>query len=269
MQDPVDFTKQMSFQFTRKDRSLILSIVNSIGQYRNFPLSLAMPLGGLIYVMCYAKRDRPGLRFFAWLLLGIMITVLLKPEVPYHVYTASFGSIAAGLLLAKWWRNRRNIVRYTSAATVCLLLLNTLLVTGYLNYLYHFGFARETDYEKFCTAVADHVTHGSTVCVWGTPSLYWGLEKQRPDIQLMDAFFIDSLKAVQLGKTADYLVSTRSFSPEMDSTVLQGQYKFFAAICSRSDREVRLIATVGIVARFAYSAEIYHIVPTKYESESH
>ena len=86
-----------------------------------------------------------------------------------------------------------------------------------------------------------------------------GTAKARPDLKVVSAFFIDSSKAIDIARTVDFLVSTRSFRPELDKVMLRSQHDIFSRLASRSARELKSIAKVGTTERFEYSAEIFTV----------
>ncbi|HCV42349.1 MAG TPA: hypothetical protein DGH68_02610, partial [Bacteroidetes bacterium] len=120
IQDIPGFTEQLSYQIARKDRSLLLTIVNTIKQYRNVPLALALPLVSLGFVLPRAIRKRGKLGLLALLLGATIVVVVPKFEIPYHVYIAPFGAMVSAVLLVESWeiesRMKRGMVVFCIGA---------------------------------------------------------------------------------------------------------------------------------------------------------
>ena len=260
LQDPAGFLAQMKFQLARKDRPAILSILNVVRQYRLYPLSLAIPCAGLVYILYRAIRFQGKAVPVAILYAALTIAVVTKYETPYHVYLAPLGALSASMLALEFWRSGGKVRRYLSVACLCSILVTSLLVFSTLNLVYHFQLADETNYDEFCEAVSHRLPARATVIGWGTPSLYWGLYAQRPDVGFRDIEFFDSLSASALVKEVDYVVSTRAFDPDDDETMLRQRREYLSVLCAENGAGLRFIVELGIKKRFAYSAEIYQIV---------
>jgi 4-amino-4-deoxy-L-arabinose transferase-like glycosyltransferase len=260
IQDTHAFIEQMSYQFARKDRPLILTLVNTFKQYRNVPLALAMPLVSLAVVIPRAIRQRERVGLLAFLLGAIMVLVIANFEVPYHVYIAPLGAITAAMLLTEFWRASSGLKRGVAVLCVGAWLLNSLLVFGFLNITFHSKLTDDADYDQFCMSVSTHLPVGTKVCGWGTPCIYWGLHKQRPDIQFRDRAFLDSTRANEVVREVGFVVLSRCFTPEEDDVGLEMQRSVFSALCTKNQRHLRSVAIVGKKSKYAYSAEIYQVV---------
>jgi 4-amino-4-deoxy-L-arabinose transferase-like glycosyltransferase len=260
-QDVHSFVEQMSYQFARKDRPVVLTIVNAIKHYRNAPLALAMPLVSLGFLLPRAIRERGKLTLVVVLLGGILIVVLPKFEIPYHVYLAPLGAITAAVVLTEFWGGTSRLKR--AVVTICIggWLLNGLLVFGYLNLYFHFKLTDDADYDQFCRIVSTHLPSDATVCGWGTPCIYWGLYKHRPDVQFQDRDFLDSARANDVVRKIGYVVLSRGYTPKEDEVGLKMQRNAFSTLCSNNQRRLIAVATVGVISKYAYSAEIYLVVP--------
>ena len=260
LQDPNSFLVQMKFQFARKDRPTLPVIANVFHHYRLYPLSLAIPCAGLLYVVHRAIRFRGKVVPLAILQTVLTMVVFAKYEIPYHVYIAPLGAISAGMLVVEFWRSSKKVKRYLAAGCLSLILVNTVPVFCSLNYIHHFQIADETNYDKFCELVSRHIPAGASIIGWGTPSVYWGLYTGRPDIEYRDIAIVDSLSGNVLIREAGYVVSTRAFSIDDDEVALQKRREYLSALCVRNGADLKFVAEVGRKVRFAYSAEIYQIV---------
>jgi hypothetical protein len=56
-------------------------------------------------------------------------------------------------------------------------------------------------------------------------------------------------------------VLSRGYTPKEDEVGLEMQRNAFSALCSNNQRRFISVATVGVISKYAYSAEIYQVVP--------
>jgi 4-amino-4-deoxy-L-arabinose transferase-like glycosyltransferase len=261
LQDMNGFIEQMSYQIARKDRPLFLTIVNTIKHYRNVPLALVLPVVSLGYVLPRAIRQRGKVRLLVLFLGVIMVVVISKFEIPYHVYIAPPGAVVTAMLLIELWKSNSRMRRRIAIVCIGGLLLNSALVFGYLNFVFHARLAGEANYNQFCKAVLNYIPAGAKLCGWGTPCVYWGFNEQRPDVGFIDKAFLDSLKANEVARWIDYVVLSRCFVPAEDEVGLKKQRDALSELCLMNGRELKAIATVGKKERYSYSAEVFQVVP--------
>jgi hypothetical protein len=196
------------------------------------------------------------------LLLGTIIVVVIpRFEIPYHVYIAPLGAITSAALLVEFWNTKSWMKRSIATLFLGAWLLNGVLVFGFLNFSFHSTLAGKADYDEFCQMVSTCLPAGAKVCGWGTPCIYWGLNRERPDVQFRDRAFIDSAKANDIVREIGYVVLSRGFTPEQDEIGLKKQYDTFSILCALNQRQLMRVATVGNKLKYAYSADIYRVVP--------
>lgn len=263
VENPHEFIVQMKFQFARKDLPVLWRVGNLIHHYRMYPLSLAMPFLGLVSFIWLLKNAFHKLLLVTLVFSALLVIVVVKYEIPYHVYLAPLGAVGTGMGVRNLWNNIALWRRVVGTAFIVLVLMNSLFVFGTLNYIHHVELVDETNYNFFCERISSKIPQRATLIGWGTPSMYWGFDAARPDVQFRDIAMLDSLSGLKLMEEADYIVSTRAFAPQEDSVTLAARRSFLSSVCLRAGRELRYIGRVGTIRRFAYSAEIFQIAPAQ------
>ena len=263
LQDSGSFIHQIGFQLSRKDRPIASTVMSVIRHYHLYPLSLAIPCLALGISVVSEIRGRSNLAVVVLFQALVMVIVVAKFEIPYHVYFAPMGALMAAVLLVRFWKKSRSWGRILAGSFGCGILLNAMLVVGYLNFIHHYILEHETDYDEFSRNISGYLPSGARVFGRGSPFLYWGLYAQRPDIQLRDLVALDSVVMNQAARETDYVVFTRAFQPDEDRVTLSQWTDSFSRLFSENGRKLQLVGAVGTVRRFAYSAEIFEAIPRR------
>jgi hypothetical protein len=260
LQDVNAFGEQMSYQLARKDRPLFLTIVNTVKHYRHDPLALAMPVVSLAFLFPQAMRQRGNVWLLVLCLGALMVTAISQFETPYHVYIAPLGAGATAMLLVALWNSSSRMKRSTAIICIGALLLNSVSVFSYLNFVVHTRVTGKASYDQLCKSISDHVPAGARLCGWGTPCVYWGLNEHRPDIAFTDPEFLDSIRANEVARGIDYVVLSRAFVPTEDETALTRQRNRLSELCARNGRALKAVTMVGQKEEYSYSAEVFQVI---------
>ena len=259
LQHTDSFVEQITYQLSRKDRPLVLTIANFIRQYRHFPFVLLLPLLGLWFVVVKSVRQR-GIATLVALFLGIaFLLVVPKFENPYHVYLAPIGAIASGMLLTGLWERKGRLPRFLGTSMWSATMLNAAAVFGYLFIQFHAQLGFNSTYDRFCDEVANRIPANAAVCAWGTPCVYWRLQEDRHDIKYLDAAFLDSAKANAVIQRSNYAVLTRAFNVSEDEAGMKKQRESFKELSRRNGFRLLPVALVGEKNSYEYSAEIFRV----------
>jgi 4-amino-4-deoxy-L-arabinose transferase-like glycosyltransferase len=258
IQDLPGFKEQLVFQFTRKDRGVMHAVAGFVGHYRSYPMSLLIPVAGCILLLREAMRKNRQLIPLAVAQALIVVVSFFKFEVPYHVYLAPLGAAGIAMVVGRVGTYTRT-VRTLMVIFIAVVCANALGVAAYLNYQFNSKLRDATDYQQFGDSITVHLPPGSVLIGWGTPSLYWALQSNRPDIIFRDNGFFNDTYAGEAIREADFFISTRSFRPDDDLKSMDSRRRLMTDICERNGRALVPVTTVGKIERFAYSAEIYAI----------
>jgi 4-amino-4-deoxy-L-arabinose transferase-like glycosyltransferase len=263
LHDPNGFIVQMHFQFLRKARPVLVSFQNFVARYRSIPVLLLLMIASLAYLIVTLIRKSRDRRTIVAILLAVsLVTIGLSFELPYHVYVLPYGSLAVAMLLTAGWRSSSKILSGGSLTVGTLLVVNCLLYFGYLNYVFHIRFSVETDYSKFAQEVSENLAADSKLYLYGFPDLFWGLRECGKGLTYFESVFLDQGKSAEIVKEADYAILTRCFDPSEDEKNISNQLALLKNICAGNGRKLVFCTTVGTVKRFAYSAQIYRLLPS-------
>lgn len=265
-QDPQSFLLQMRFQFDRKSLALDESLMQFVKSFWSIPVWFGAMLLSLILVK-RTSSQQPSLMLFI-LLIANLLVVGLAYEFSYQLYVLPYAAISVALLAANWWRSERRVLRISAWTISTLIVVNFLLYFAYFNYVVHTKLSKATDYQAIVAEVEQRLAPESKVLLSGYPSLFWGLNESSKSLRFVEPVILSPEMKDHLLDDVRYIVFTRAHNPVKDSEEFLDQLVTFSQLCRQRDLELKPIAGFGIKQEYAYSAELFEVVPAKKESES-
>jgi 4-amino-4-deoxy-L-arabinose transferase-like glycosyltransferase len=257
------FVEQMAFQFARKDRNLV-ETWGHFGERFKY-----LPVLGVVAFLCAlssARRLWQGWRSPTELMLIDLALVILLPlvastyEFSYQIYLQPFLLILVGYSLFSGYTSegtRRPLARKTIVAA---LVLNFCLYWGALRYeISAAGIDGGNEIALLFDRVSAVLPRGSHVLTIGSPSLYWDLRSQRPDVEFVSNVFLTDAYGREAMRCVDRVVLTRSFSLATDDQWHRSELRRLRQAATAAGRRLVEIAAVGTRQRFAYSALVYQV----------
>ena len=107
--------------------------------------------------------------------------------------------------------------------------------------------------------IAVSLPERSRVLALGSPSLYWQLRTERPDIVFVSDTFLSEKRGREGVGKIDRVVMTRSFDPGSDDRWHATEYQRMEGIAETPGRHLMKIASVGTRKRFSYSAVVFKV----------
>jgi 4-amino-4-deoxy-L-arabinose transferase-like glycosyltransferase len=261
LDDPQAFLGQMQLQLQRKNRLWYVSLAHFVERYRSIPTFLAFLLAGCVFLcrrFLKGRSEKDG--FILAALFLSLVLVSLTFELPYHLYVLPYGSLAIAIAMKTWWGSPRKVVSMFSFVASAVLVLNLLFYFGYFNVTFHGRLREETDYARLTAKVEEWIPAHSKVCLFGPPSLYWGLRKSGKDLSFVEGVFLDEGKQKEVVKEVQYVILARAFTPSKDMKELGYQLHLLEKAATPLGFSFQHVATIGVRQAFAYSAEVYQVV---------
>jgi 4-amino-4-deoxy-L-arabinose transferase-like glycosyltransferase len=256
-----DFWTQVRFQMERKSRPFPASMISFAERYRTLPLfGLLIPAGLL---NSWTRVSHGSSRLPLLLALGATIStvvVALSFEIPYHVYCLPFLSIACAGFLERYSRDKHPI-RVGALVAMIAVLCNFVAYFLFFNYEFHWALRHETDYGTFTAKIAEEIPQGSTVCIAGYPSAYWGLIGVNRGYRLLDETFLSDSLGIQVSKRAEWFVVVNGLTSRDDSPDVVSQVDMMQRYAAKAGKTCILMNFIGERRRFAYSARVFRLLP--------
>lgn len=260
LQDPHGFLLQMQYQLTRKDRGWSGFFLGFLSRYRFLPFVLAAGLLGLFGTWHVWRRSGRNTALLLLLIAALtsLVVIGVRFELPYHVYWTSFAGLAAGVAFAEMspdrWKSPLRIL-------VLAALVNGLAYFAYVIYSVRWKERATPGYDRISASVAAVLPDSCSVVSGGYPSLYWGLQQNRPDIRYVEKVYFDSSLARQVFRRLDYVIFARSFAPQEDAQEEARQLQSMDSLAGRVGKKLVLAGEFGEERRFVLSARVYKLIP--------
>lgn len=260
LQDPQNFLMQMQYQFAQRSFSPPSSVVNFFERYRSIPFFLMVFIPALVTLTRkFIKSMRSDVGLLIILCYVSLLIVALEFKLTYHIYFLPYASLLIALFLVEKIRTFEPSSTLFAVSALMVLMVNFLLYFFYLNVVYHYSQVEETDYDKFVPAIVEALPAGSTVMLYGYPSVFWGLRESGKEFSVVESIFFNRENALASVQEIDCIVVTRAFDPVQDSLDMSGFISQVRDLLAESGARVVLVHEIGMKKRYSYSAEIYSV----------